>query len=194
MAGKKSTPATREKRGRIWTAIVYPESAPDGWEAILDGNHIEWACSPLHDSDLNADGTPKKPHWHIVLSFDGVKSYEQVSEITKALNAPIPQRCESVRGIVRYLVHLDNPDKHQYARADIRVFGGFDAAEYLKSSEEQRGSVIRQMCTYIMENDIREFFQLSTYAMENEPDWWEALTTNSAYFIDKFISSWRNSR
>ena len=43
--------------------------------------------SPLHDSDINADGEPKKPHWHVILTFKGLKSYEQVKAITDQLNA-----------------------------------------------------------------------------------------------------------
>ena len=27
---------------------------------------VPMAISPLHDKDLNADGTLKKPHWHII--------------------------------------------------------------------------------------------------------------------------------
>ena len=53
------------QKGRDWTFIVYPESAPLDWRNILDETHIKWIESPLHDKDFNADGTLKKPHWHI---------------------------------------------------------------------------------------------------------------------------------
>lgn len=172
--------------------IVYPDSAPDGWESLLDEYHVQWCCSPLHDKDINADGTPKKPHWHVILAYDSVKTYDQVQEVTKQLCAPIPQRVESIRGAVRYLAHMDNPDKAQYDRAEIRTYGGMDIAEYLRTSEQARGNVVRDMCHWVTENGITEMWQLMQYAMDNEPDWWDALITNSGYIMDLYVKSWRN--
>ena len=107
-------------RTRIWAAIVYPESAPEDWRDILDAQHIEWAESPLHDQDVNpGTGEVKKAHVHIVLAFEGPKSYEQVCEILEPLHGPIPQRCHALKGAVRYFAHMDNPDKHQYSPNDI---------------------------------------------------------------------------
>lgn len=172
--------------------IVYPDSAPDGWESLLDEYHVQWCRSPLHDKDINADGTPKKPHWHVILAYDSVKTYDQVQEVTKQLCAPIPQRVESIRGAVRYLAHMDNPDKAQYDRAEIRTYGGMDIAEYLRTSEQARGNVVRDMCHWVTENGITEMWQLMQYAMDNEPDWWDALITNSGYIMDLYVKSWRN--
>ncbi|MEE5905358.1 Rep family protein, partial [Streptococcus pneumoniae] len=55
-------------KGRDWTFLVYPESAPENWRTILDETFMRWVESPLHDKDVNADGEIKKPHWHILLS------------------------------------------------------------------------------------------------------------------------------
>ena len=111
------------------------ESAPEGWQDVLDEQHIQWVESPLHDKDMNADGTPKKPHWHILLLFDGKKSYEQVKELTDKLHATIPQKCASAKGLVRYMAHLDNPEKVQYDKGAIIGHGGIDVAEYLKADK-----------------------------------------------------------
>ncbi|MGQ7458465.1 Rep family protein, partial [Streptococcus suis] len=54
------------QKGRDWTFIVYPESAPSNWREILDETHMRWVEFPLHDKDVNADGEIKKPHWHIL--------------------------------------------------------------------------------------------------------------------------------
>ena len=56
---------------RNWGAVVYPESAPEDWEEILKLKGISWARSPLHDSDINPTGEPKKAHYHIIISFPG---------------------------------------------------------------------------------------------------------------------------
>ena len=93
----------KDVRARTWTFILYPESAPENWRDILDGYHIPWVESPLHDNDVNPDGTAKKAHRHVILLFDGKKSFEQVKDITDALNAPTPQKTANTKGLVRYL-------------------------------------------------------------------------------------------
>lgn len=46
---------------------------------------------------MNPDGEVKKAHWHIILFFDGKRSFEQVQEITAALNATIPQKTANAK-------------------------------------------------------------------------------------------------
>ena len=35
------------EKGRDWTFIVYPESAPENWREILDETHLRWIESPF---------------------------------------------------------------------------------------------------------------------------------------------------
>ena len=49
---------------RNWAFVCYPESLPDNWQDILIESGIPFAISPLHDRDMNADNTEKKPHYH----------------------------------------------------------------------------------------------------------------------------------
>ena len=37
----------------------------------------------------------EKPHYHVILSYKGNKSFEQIDEIARLLHAPIPQRVNS---------------------------------------------------------------------------------------------------
>lgn len=180
-------------RTRLWTFIVYPESAPSAWRDCLDDLHLEWAESPLHEFDVNITGELKKPHWHVVISFDGPKSYEQVSDIISPLNCPAPQRCHSLKGAIRYFVHLDNPEKFQYPISGIVGHGGFDIAAALQPSSSERYSVLRDMCDYIKRNHVCEFSEFVYYAMaEHFDDWYPLLADNSAYFISHVIASERH--
>ena len=182
-----------DTRTRNWSAVVYPESAPENWREILDELHIAWIESPLHDQDTNADGTPKKAHWHIGLFFEGKQSYEKVQEITDELNAPIPQRMKSAKGFVRYMAHLDNPEKHQYSVSEIRSHGGADVKKYLTATAGDRYVCIREMITFIKENEIIELQDLIDYAMENRyDDWFPLLCDNSCYIISNYIKSARH--
>lgn len=180
-------------RTRNWTVVVYPESAPDNWREYLDDLHIEWVESPLHEYDTNATGEVKKPHWHVLLMFGGVKSYEQVMEVIQPLRCPIPQRCHNAKAMVRYMAHLDNPDKHQYSVSDIVAHGGVDISELLRPSSSERYALIREMVAYVKDNGITEFQDLMDYAsMERFDDWFPLLCDNSAYVVGNYIKSQRH--
>lgn len=180
----------KETRTRNWSVIIYPESAPENWRSILDETHIEWVESPLHEFDTNPTGEVKKPHYHLLLLFGGVKSYDQVCEFIKPLNGPIPQRCHNARAMVRYFAHLDNPDKFQYSISDIIPHGGVDISELLKPSSSERYTIIKEMCEFVGANNITEFFELMDYAMDERFDtWFPLLCDNSAYIVNQYIKS-----
>ena len=87
------------EKGRDWTFLIYPESAPKNWREILDETHMRWVESPLHDKDTNADGEIKKAHWHILLSSDGPVTLQAVEKIIKPLNSPTPKKVGSSKGL-----------------------------------------------------------------------------------------------
>lgn len=178
-------------RTRNWTFIVYPESAPDNWRSLLDALHVEWVESPLHDKDVNeADEEQKKSHWHILLMFDGMKSYEQVREVTLSLKGTIPIPCASAKGLVRYMAHLDNPEKYQYSKELIIGHGGADVAELLKPSSGFRYKMISDMMEWCQLSNINEFEDLCSYARtEHSGDWFPLLCDNSAVIMGMFLKS-----
>lgn len=182
-----------ENRARQWTMIVYPESAPERWEDILNEHHISWACSPLHDKDDNPDGEQKKAHWHIAMAFTNRKSYQQIVDLTAAINGTIPKKVESMEGMVRYFLHKDNPEKYQYREEDIRCYGGFDVRDYLQPSRAARYKLISEMIVWIEYSDITEFRELALYAMREQPEWYAQLIDQNTIFIREYIKSRRSS-
>lgn len=192
MAGNMSS-GNKEQRTRNWTFVLYEDSAPDNWRDILDELFLEWIESPWHDKDKNADGEPKKKHKHILLMFGGVKSYEQVKEITDKLCSPIPQRCHNAKAMVRYMAHLDNPEKAQYNVSDIIPHGGVDLAELLRPSSSERYSIIRDIIDYIRSSGVTEFQDLMDYASDKHfDDWFPLLCDSCAFVVGQYIKSQRH--
>ena len=142
------------QRTRNWTFIVYPESAAENWRELLDEEHLEWIESPLHDRDVNATGEPKKPHIHVLVLYGGVKTFEQVEPLTERLRGTIPQRCANAKALVRYMVHMDNPEKAQYDVGGIVGHGGVDVAELLRPSSSERYALIREMIAYVRQRKL----------------------------------------
>lgn len=207
MASRKSSGESYGKgRTRSWTFMLYPTEgnppAPPNWREILDGEHIQWIESPLHDKDVwtaedelensaHKAGTLKKAHYHILLIFESVKSYEQVKKITDKLNAPRPEVCNGARGLVRYMAHLNCPGKAQYNPAEIIGHNGADVAELLKPTATERHAMLREIRAFIWENHITEFADFMIYCDSQRQDWSE-LMDDSVYITKEFIKSIRH--
>lgn len=181
-----------QKRGRNWTFVGYPgDSLPDDYSSILsDEFHLCWCESPVHDADLNGDGSEKKKHIHFILTFEGLKSFEQICEITDRLNCPIPQLCRNMRSMVRYMIHLDNPDKHQYKKEDIKAHGGFSLEDYFNRSQSENRDILKDILSFCMDNHITEFCQLVevVFQMGNN-DWIDIITCRNTMFLSAYLKS-----
>lgn len=185
-------------RSRNWAAVLYPESAAENWMDVIDDLHITAYVSPLHDKDTNPDGTPKKPHWHILLAYEGVKSFEQVKQVWDAIHAvPEPRPVNSLRGYARYLTHMDNPEKYQYAAADVRCFGGavYSAAVALPTDDF---AVLKQIIAFVNQNGIYSYAELIDVCIANGADeWFNALCTGTvAFTVREYMKSivWETER
>ncbi|MGG5322397.1 MULTISPECIES: replication protein [unclassified Enterococcus] len=180
---------TKDERTRNWRAVVYPESAPENWREILDDMCIPWVESPLHDRDVNPDGEVKKPHWHIILLFGSNKSYEQVKEITAKLRAPNPMKCANVRGAVRYLAHLDNPEKFQYSKEDIKAHCGAEIDHHLAFNSNEKSIMKREIQALIREKDFVEYADLLDYLLDAEMYELLDVANSHTLLFGKYISS-----
>lgn len=177
----------KDTRARVWTVIVYPDSAPANWKQILDSKHIPFVCSPLHDKDVNPDGTIKKSHWHVVFIFSGLKSYSQMLNLTKELNSPIPQKVDSLKGMIRYLIHLDNPEKYQYRKQEIDVHGDIDILPYFESSGSRRNELMA-MVKYIKTNNITNIADFADQIIdEGNAEWFDILANHNTLFLKEII-------
>lgn len=180
------------RRGRAWSFVGYPEdSLPEDYASILsDEMHLCWAESPVHDADINGDGSEKKKHIHFVVSFEGMKSFEQIQEITDRLHCPSPQLVRNLRGLIRYFIHLDNPDKHQYLVTDIQCHGGFEIDDYFKMSQSQYRVLLKDIIQFCDDNNISEFCDLvdKAFAFGND-DMIDVITNRNTLFLSAYLKS-----
>lgn len=151
------TAEEREYKNRSWVFIVYPESAPDDWVDQIRELHLPMAISPLHDKDVNETGEPKKPHYHVILSFDGPTTYKNANNLVQRItNGPIVKPCHSIRGSYRYFTHMDNPEKFQYDDNEIRTYNSFEVA----LTETDEDFIKRAIVSIILVNRIQEYAEL----------------------------------
>ncbi len=150
-------------RARNFAFLVYPESAPADWLGRIQDLHVPGCVSPLHDrdvytlpSDSHQVGELKKPHWHCLLSFQGVKTVKQILTALEFLGVCHVEVVHNMSAMVRYFAHLDNQEKAQYDASKIVGFCGFDVSKYLYSGCTLYNEV-SNMIDYIESNNIRTY-------------------------------------
>lgn len=179
------------QKGRIWACVGYPESLPDEWLEKLRETGLQVAVSPLHDKDVNPTGEVKKPHYHIILNYEGPTTYNHVKQLCDSLNMTIPIKLESLRGMYRYHLHLDNPEKYQYDDRERILLNGFNTdVDQLTRTEVNK--LIKELLTYIVDNDIFEYCDLITSLLNNDLVNMLDVATNHTILFNSFICSRRH--
>lgn len=184
MAERKASDA----RKRNFATVVYPESAPEDWRAILAGYFVPAFISPLHDKDLNATGEPKKAHYHVMLMFDGKKSEEQVKTLLESIGGVGLERVESLRGYARYLCHLDNPEKAQYNPSDVVSLNGSDYS-YTIGIVADKYKAVREMIAFCKANEIVSYAELLEYASVEQDTWFRVLCDSGTVVMKEYLKS-----
>ena len=193
MSDKKSSDNKVIKK-RNWAFVLYPESAPSNWRELLQLTGLECVISPLHNKDVNPDGTPKKPHFHIIICYQGPTSYNVVKSLCDSLNCPIPQYLESVKGYYRYLTHMDNPEKAQYSKDDIQTLNGFNILNYVEITKAEAAEYKRKIQTLIREKDIIEYCDLLDYLIDNSLFEELDIAMNNTLLFNNYIKSRKYKR
>lgn len=171
---------------RYWTFVIYPESCVNNWKQQLQDLGLQCAISPLHDKDKNDNGENKKSHYHVLLCFNGPTTYNKVYTITKSLNATIPQRVLSCKGIIRYFTHKDNPEKFQYNDEDIKTINGLDLKTFNDLTTSQVLHIKKEIIKTINDMKINSYFNLvNLYAFDSsQNDFFQVVSSNTIFFTN----------
>lgn len=130
-------------RARIFNIMQY-ENHPETGQPLLNEEKIKvallshasvekWAYI-RHDKDITEDGSPKSPHWHIVMQ---TKTAIYLSSIAKwfgieenFIDIPKGRGAGKFLDCVEYLTHespaQQDQGKHRYADTEVKASEGFD--------------------------------------------------------------------
>lgn len=182
------------KKGRIWAFVAYPESAPSDWIERLRLSGLKIAISPLHDADLNADESEKKPHWHIIAVWENPTTYNVALGLAKKVKGTNPIRLEQIRGYYRYLSHEDNPEKAQYDKNEIIHLNSFNIADFIELTRREVLNFKNEIVDIIEGNDLTEYYDLIMLLKSFErADLWEVASNNTLFF-NSILKSRRHKR
>ncbi len=185
MAEKK---ASGTGRTRNYATVVYPESAPEGWQEILSELRVPAFVSPLHNEDVNPGGEKKKEHYHVMLVYEGPKTVDQAKKVFTAIGGVGCEAVQSLRGYARYLCHLDNPEKFQYNTEDVRAFCGADYINAIGLVTDKY-KAIGEMIDYCVEVGCYSYSNLLIYCRNERYDWFRVLCDNGTVVMKEFLKS-----
>lgn len=169
------------KRARAWWGVLYEESAPDGWREMIAGDLVETLISPLHDRDVNPDGTAKKPHYHILVSFKNPTTREIAADTMERWGVVVQRhwpkpgepdsfKVKDFRQAARYLCHLDQADKHRYPTTEVVSIGAIDYASLVMSASDENemlDDIFQAMDDYALDS----FPKVVRFVKDNHPEW-----------------------
>ena len=121
------------KQGRVFTASLKPVWTIDeinNFISSMDGIATVWAVN--HDKDFDLDGVVVEPHTHIVIDYKTPRRITTVSNLLK-VEPNFVEVVRSKRGIIRYLTHADDGEKHQYDFDEVITNSNMSYADFILS-------------------------------------------------------------
>lgn len=90
----------------------------------------------VHDKDTLDNGQPKKPHFHIVLTFSNATTSDVIAKVMQVEEQYINKIRTTTKSAMLYLVHRNDPNKYQYNPSE--VIANFDYVEYVDGCEPKQ--------------------------------------------------------
>lgn len=130
-----------DQQARQWAFICYCDDP----SSILSSIGSDRGFCTLHDRDTydtdgkhhvllddgsmievdHAAGELKKAHWHVYAHFPGGIRARTIADSVGLVftQLPDPRQIKNAQTVLRYHMHLDDPDKAEYSRDDVKVYG-----------------------------------------------------------------------
>ena len=165
-------------KGRHFAFIVYPDSAPADWIDQLEKIGLPFVVSPLHDKDINPDKTPKKSHYHVIVSWGNSTTYRSARALCDMFgNCPHPEVLRNPTGHYRYLTHRDNPEKYQYTEQPV-TYNGWTPP--LDGMDVER--LTMEIWDAVFVNDCKEYSELMMCCQLMGPEYFTVASKHTLFF------------
>lgn len=161
----------------------------------LRRSFMMFAVSPLHQPDEDNDGE----HWHVIYKHPGPIHFDGARKIiTNLSGVPVYNDfvllLHSPAVYMRYLVHLDNPEKEQFVGGPncVEVINGFpyDILRSLTASQQQE--IQLEIESFALEYNIFEYGRMTNYLSEHGLYEHHRYFTNHTHHFGKYLDSLRH--
>lgn len=197
-----------DDRARSWCFIAYPDSMPIDWIQRLEKLHLPFCVSPLHSPDDDDGETSKKSHWHVIVEYSSPATAKKVLsalysvEVDRgiggfnptSLNYNMIQIVQNRQSYIRYMCHLDQPDKEKLRWEDMRSFNGIDIDVALNPTFSQELDYCNEILDFVESANVYYFCDLIKYAQKCKFDTWFIFLKENSYFIKEYLRSKSSKR
>lgn len=189
-----------------FSGVLYLEhfkTADDALNYLIDIFACRCAVSPLHDKDiyektevdektgeiLHEKGQIKKEHYHFIIKFKRTFSEKYIRE--KIQGFGLAEKCGDESVMCRYFIHIDNKDKAQYLRDDVRIFKyEYDDMFHALDTDKEFLDTIYMICIV---NSIVSYSHLLKFCFESDKHFYLlSYLRKHSYFISQFLLNVRN--
>lgn len=178
-------------KSKYWTFLMYPDSMPENWKEIIEKWFIPVAVSPIHNKDIEKDGSIKKPHYHVVIYYVNTTTYNKIKSMIEPLGAKYAEPVISFEGMYDYLTHKRNPEKAQYNEEEITKINFNDIKELTGYSESEIEEIKRSIIEIINNKKIFEFKQIYDYCNKNQLYQCTNILSHCTIFFEAYLKSKR---
>lgn len=186
-------------RSKWWVFISYPESS--NWEDIATGLRelqLPFERSPLHDKDVNKDGTIKKAHYHWILHTPRESGLSTVAELTRRLGGTQPIFPYNLGGYEKYMDHDEESEKAKYSPADRlywmldseTILAAHSAADKKQIAQDAEIDCALKIIDTINEMNFTEFYPLVLHFAKTDRDCFKELRKKASFYTN-YINSRR---
>lgn len=193
---------------KIWVSPLHNKDTYTGRDEQKRNTQLENWQKQLKNKDLsdeekakletkikqwkpNKKGELKKAHYHLVVCYQAVQTFDAVKSDFSELNGTQCERVRDLNSIIRYLTHQDDPKKAQYNRDDILCFGGADLDALDEYGTGELHLALKAMRKYIRRQHIFDYYLFCDLCDDLYADWARLLDTRCAYVVEKYIHSYR---
>jgi len=184
-------------KARHFTFLIYPDSAPDNWQKMLQEADCPIAISPLHDKDqrevkdlskltdeekelYDKGELLKKPHYHCIIVYTNTVTADAVRDkLRKVLDDEEKKEVVNMVQIIKkgigsmyqYLTHESvtaiDEGKYKYDKADIVHLNNFDIDRYIVLDAHDKEDMLNNLLKAIDGNGIENYKQLTRFMAEH---------------------------
>lgn len=122
----------------------------------------------IHDKDINDDKSIKKEHIHLLITLPNAKTRTALSKMIN-IDENYIQPVTDKSTMIRYLIHLDNPEKTPYNREKIftNMQNIVNTAIEFGNNETEEVFQASILIDFINSDDCKSFKELMKFAIDN---------------------------
>lgn len=171
----------KKYRSRVHMVLLYPEN--ENHLKVLDNikQNYDYAYC-LHDMDTNDDGELKKEHYHVIIRTQNATWNTALCSNIGLEEVNLVQHIRNLDNALLYLVHFNEPDKHQYNIDDVHGNLKSKLVMAMNSQNKSEGEKVSELIEYIEE--YKGYLSLTAFSKFCASNgYWSEFRRSGAIFI-----------